>query len=632
MCGICGIFCHLGSAPRETVQKMANSMMYRGPDDHGVYNIQGSDFNLCLGHCRLAILDLTGNRQPMVSPITGTAVTFNGEIYNFRSLKTELENLGYQFITSGDTEVLVHGYDAWGMEGLIHRIDGMYAFALWDHRLSQLFLARDPAGQKPLLYSRGPDGQMAFASTMTALRLVQWFTSDIDLEALELFLCLRYVPAPKTVFKNVRKVRPGEVLCWRNHELRTLLRFDPLDTLGRVIPQQGNWELEFAVRLEQCVQECLVADVPVSLLLSSGLDSAVIAEALSGMKRAVAVRCFTAGFAGTGEDETPRAAQLTSILNLEHTTLSVDGEAMHKAFQDLGLQMDEPFGDPSAVPALAICSLVAQQAKVAIGGDGGDELFCGYQTFQAITPWQWMRRVPALGLARMLTTLLPVSDDPYSSRVKAERFFYGLGHPPARAFVRWLCHFSPEQAGLLLGTDGGAVDRLADSESPTADLDPMTLMSVLYFRIFLPSVLEKMDRSSMHHSLETRAPLLQKSILALGFSMPWQLKFYRGTTKVLLRNYMSRRVPHLDWKAPKRGFLPPLAQWMRNGFETRIKQSVQDGLFSNYLDRKQLDGILQEHEMGRVNHSQRLWIIYSLGLFLARMQGNVTCGATWESG
>jgi asparagine synthase (glutamine-hydrolysing) len=630
VCGVCGIIPGGGDPKHQAVVSRMNRIQRRrGPDDSGVTSVIAEGFSCTLGHTRLAIIDRAGGTQPMTDRESGASLVYNGEIYNHPLLRRELESAGCTFRTRSDTEVLLKGYLYWGIEALLQRIDGMFAFGIADPRQHLLILARDPAGQKPLYYTEDR-GQLsfAFASTLKALSTVPWFDQEIDSSAVELFLNLRVVPAPYSIYRNTRKLPPGSYLVHTTGSTVVKEYWSPFNVALRSVPSAGSELLEeYRSLLRSTLSETLVSDVPVSLLLSSGVDSTSLACELGMLPERDEVTAYTVGFTEKGYDESDTAADIARHLKLNHRILAFNDTVFEEQIETLCEIADEPFGDPSILPSLGLCRTVAVNSRVALGGDGADELFGGYPTFSILRFWPLINHFPdfSRALCRAATHLIPSTGIAHSRALKLERMAQGLGHSGTAAFARWLCIFSPEESALLLGkqcpeTFAGYV---ASQTSGMEHMDPVNTMCRSYFRLFLPGVLEKMDRASMHYSLETRAPFLQRRMVEFALSLPPQFKVRHGTTKHLMRRSLADYLPGQIAHAPKKGFLPPLAARFAGPWGAEQAGMMENACDSFGIDRSRIRAMSEEHRAGRRDQSQRLWLIHQLGLFL-RNQGNNT--------
>jgi asparagine synthase (glutamine-hydrolysing) len=623
VCGICGIVNGGGESMNAAVYQMNSIQQLRGPDDRGISEVVTEGFCCTLGHTRLAIIDRAGGTQPMTHPETGVSLVFNGEIYNHPLLRSELGTAGCVFRTRSDTEVLLNGYHVWGLEGLLKRIDGMFAFALADPRERLLFLARDPAGQKPLYYANGTSSpDFAFASTLKALSTTPWFDHEIDRTALELFLDLRVIPAPYSIYRHARKLPPGSYLRFDGVTSLVKEYWSPFAVAVRTVPQsEGELEEEYRSLLGSSLAETLTADVPVSLLLSSGIDSASLACELSRLPQRDSVTAYTVGFADRGFDEAARAIAIARHLRLRHRVLDFGDLPLDEQLITLRNTVDEPFGDPSLLPTLALCRTVAANSRVAIGGDGADELFGGYPTFPLLRFWPLINRFPDTirFLSRHVLPLLSSRGTGHSSEMKVERLALGLGEKDKQAFSSWLCIFPPNDSARLLGSGRDDLFReFVDRQiGPLPENDPINSMSRIYFRLFLPGVLEKMDRASMHYSLETRAPFLQRRMVEFALSLPAHFKVRNGRTKYIMRRSLTQQLPSQISNAAKMGFLPPLAGLFYGPQGEHLTASFPGTCDRFGMDRVRVESVLAEHRSGRRDHSQRLWLICQLGFFLA---------------
>lgn len=605
-----------------------NSIQHlRGPDASGISGVTGEGFCCTLGHTRLAIIDRDGGVQPMTDPESGVCIVFNGEIYNHTQLRTELEGCGRTFRTRSDTEVLLSGYLVWGIQGLLERIDGMFAFAVADPVNGTLILARDPAGQKPLYYTKKAGQPLfAFASTLEALSSLPWFERETDQDALELFLCLRVIPAPHTIYRQARRLPPGCFLIHNGSTQEIKEYWSPFTIPLRQddLPEHGLLH-RYRTLLSSSLQETLVADVPVSLLLSSGVDSSSLASELSRLPERASVSAYTVGFQNKDYDESEAAVAIAGRLHLTHKVLNYDDRSFRSQLDELASMSDEPFGDPGILPALQLCRSVAAAETVAISGDGADELFGGYHTFRALRYWPAVNRFP--GLSRRLCDCalqsLRPSGGPHSLAMKIERMSHGLGHPDAMAFARWLCIFSPDETASLLGKQNSDVFSafVSGALSGLPHEDPVSMMCRIYFRLFLPGVLEKMDRASMRHSLEIRAPFLQRRMLEFGLSLPPHFKLRHGTTKYIMRRSLEDHVPK-TLTAGKKGFLPPLAAFFADREDSRTSAMLTDACDGFGLERRPVLTMLDEHRQMQRDHSDRLWLIYQLALFRRKTAGS----------
>ena len=628
MCGINGFRSdHKISDPRALTLKMLRHLRKRGPDGDGFMAVSGGDgtHTWYLGHTRLAIIDLESGKQPMADTGRKVAVTCNGEIYNFGDMQSELIKKGYDFKTRSDTEVLIHGYREWGIEGLLNRIHGMFAFCLVDAEKDVVYLARDPMGQKPLYYSHDPEHGLAFSTSLKAVLEVPWVKPDLDRQGLRLGVSLKYIPAPFTAYVRVKKVVPGhyvsvsekgisEYRYWNGSSINAR---SPVDYDNEVALQQLDEVMA------ECVSECMVSDVPLALLLSSGIDSTLIAAKIAEMGRAYEVPAITVSFSESVFDEGGNAAWLARHLGFRHEKILLEEvSAQEELLTCLELQ-EEPFSDQSLLPSLVLMRAVRRIAKVGIGGDGGDELFGGYPTFPAIRWQQVINHLRIKRLLRAISIMLPPREiRGYTLRGIIKRFARGLGMRPAQAYVSWLFTAEPSEIIRVLGAGGVGHDFDMNSIfSLTEDIheeEKIRLMSLQYIRLFLPGILHKVDMASMYNGLEVRAPFLQPAMISLALSLPGKAKIHKKETKFILRELVRRKGLEYQSHLPKRGFNVPLAHWIRGNLKPIMESYLSKELLEQtaFFDASVVDKFWQAHLKGRQDNVDILWSIVTTQKFL----------------
>jgi len=621
MCGICG---HvrpggLREGDPAALETVLARLSHRGPDGLGRWHDAAPGGLVALGHARLAILDLDPRAgQPMHDPKTGNVMVFNGEIYNFRALRADLERQGERFRTSGDSEVLLALYRVHGQDCL-KLLRGMFAFAIWDAQKRELFLARDRMGKKPLVYFDGPDG-LVFASEIRALRAHPACPADIDPAALDLFLSLGCVPAPQTILAGVRKLPPGCCATWgpRGLAVRRWWELDYRETLdvseAEALDLAWN-ELREAVRLR------LESDVPLGLLLSGGVDSSLVAAVLAEL-RPGGVQAFCIGFAERKYDELPHAQAVARHLGiaLHHEVLPpASMELLPEAVERYG----EPYADDSALPSLALCRMARKHITVALGGDGGDELCCGYPAF---------RHVRAAAAAQALLRLGPPPDAGLQALAASDgalatilrKAACGLLWPEAKPLLRTEPLLAPlkkrlyrrEAAGRVAGAHAAwflpwlrrAFERAGN---------PVERLEYLDNSISLPDdLLVKMDIASMAWGLEVRSPLLDSALIELFAKLPVQLKVRGRETKYLLKRLAETRVPPEVLYRRKQGFDLPIREWMAGPMQGFVREAVSQAgpAFTDFIRPEAALDILAEHARG-VNRKNMLWRLTVLALW-----------------
>jgi asparagine synthase (glutamine-hydrolysing) len=610
VCGICGIATTRGNADLEELRAMSDLLVHRGPDSAGEY----VDGGIALAARRLSILDLEHGDQPIANEDETCVVVQNGEIYNYPELRRELERAGHDLRTRCDTEALVHLYEDYGV-GFAERLRGMFAVAIWDARRRRLVLARDRYGIKPLYY-RHAGGELRFASEVRSLP-----HGEIDPDALEAFLAFNSIPAPYSIFRDVRKLPAGHVLVWQNGEVT-------VDRFARPGPAQED-ELrdgdeaelieELRARLRDSVRAHLLSDVPVGVLLSGGVDSAALA-ALAAQETPEPVHTFTIGFAERSFDERADARLVADRYGTEHHELLVhpDPEPLLLALAEA---FDEPFADSSALPTYLVSQLAAEHVKVALSGEGGDELFGGYYTYSADLMAD--RLAPLARVARPLVEALPASTRKASLDYKAKRFVRAAHLPPLERHHGWKEIFSADVRAELTGRRDGfdPVDVLRSRYAETAGAPELARLQDVDFGIYLvDDLLVKTDRASMAHSLEARVPFLDPLVTNLAFALPTRLKVRGLAKKVLLRKAVEPLVPAEVVHGRKRGFSIPAAAWLRGELEPFAREtlSAENLRRQGFFQPAPVARLLDEHVAGREDWSRQLWGLLAFTLWYER--------------
>jgi asparagine synthase (glutamine-hydrolysing) len=591
---------------------MSASLVHRGPDSGGEY----LDGPVALGARRLSIIDLAGGDQPIENEDGSCVVVQNGEIYNYPELRRELERDGHAFRTNCDTEIHLHLYEQDGPQYL-RRLRGMFAVALWDGRRRRLVLARDRYGIKPLYYRDAGD-TLEFASELRALP-----RGEVDLDALEAFLAFNSIPAPYSIFRDTRKLPAGHVLVWEaSGGAFGIERYAhpgpvPVDELRG--DDEAELVEELRARLRDSVRAHLLADVPVGVLLSGGVDSAVLA-ALAAQETSDAVHTFTIGFQERSFDERADARLVADRYDTNHHELLVhpDPLVLVPALADV---FDEPFADSSALPTYLVSQLAAEHVKVALSGEGGDELFGGYYTYAADLLAD--RVAPLARLARPLVERLPSSSAKASFDYKAKRFVRAAHLPPLERHHGWKEIFSPDVRAELTGRPStfDPVDIYRARYAETAGADPLARLQDVDFGIYLvDDLLVKTDRASMAHSLEARVPFLDSVVTNFAFGLPAKHKVRGLSKKVLLRKAAEPLLPREVVHGRKRGFSIPAAAWLRGELEpfARATLSPENLRSQGFFQPAPVTRLLDEHVAGAEDWSRQLWGLLSFTLWYER--------------
>ncbi len=630
MCGICGKVYYDPQRPveREILAAMCNTIVHRGPDSQGVY-VQGQ---VGLGATRLSIIDVEGGHMPISNEDGSVWIVYNGEVYNFLHLRQRLEQAGHRFATHSDTETIVHLYEEEG-DDFVRFLNGMFALAIWDERRQRLVLARDQLGIKPLFYAELGD-RLVFASEIKAM-LPDGMQRSIDPVALHDYLSLNYVPGPRTMFAAIRKLLPGHLLTFEAATGKVTIQqyWDlPRPEAGPArAPASADLERELLNLLRQVVRDQMISDVPIGALLSGGIDSSLVVALMSEVSDQP-VHTFSVGFQEKSYSELPYARIIADRFHTDHHELVMNPRA-HDVVTVIADYFDEPFADSSAVAVYAISQLAADHLKVVLSGDGGDEVFGGYYTYQADKLADFYRRLPkaiGAGLLPRLVDLIPTSDSKASLDFKLKRFMTGGSLPPLPAHVAWKAFFSEDMKSRLYrsanGNGHGAPRR------PTVDLlqayydsypgdDVLNRLLYVDFKVQLvDDMLTKVDRMSMAHSLEVRVPLLDLRLVEFMARLPSQLKVHRLTLKYLLKRAAARLLPHQILRRPKAGFHVPIPLWIKTDLKDMVADSLapqaiaEQGLFEPQV----IQGTLDAHWRGRRDHSRNIWNLLMFSLWYER--------------
>lgn len=633
MCGITGLFDVKGSRPIDAVvlDAMTLAIAHRGPDGAGFCLEPG----LGLGHRRLAIIDVEGGGQPMHSADRVLSVVFNGEIYNFRELRAELEATGARFRTRSDTEVILHGWRAWG-EGVFRRLEGMFAIALWDRDAQTLALARDRFGKKPLHYAMTGNGLLAFASEIKALAPLADLDRTTDREAVEDFFAYGYIPDPKTVYRGVRKLPPAHsLIVRRGAEPRLTPYWSLLDQLQEDQAADPEALLE---QLRDAVRRRLIADVPLGALLSGGVDSSAVV-ALMAAETPEPVRTFSIAF-GESTDETPYALAVAERYGARHDVREVSAQDFDLV-RRLPAIFDEPFGDISAVPTHAVCAQARRSVTVALSGDGGDEAMAGYRRYAFHLGQQRLRRyLPQAfraGVLGPLSRLYPRAA--WLPRpLRARTTFKELSLSASDAYVRMAQALPREVRGPLLtpefraALDGYDADEVVRRPyEADAPMDALQRAQYADAVTYLPGdILVKTDRASMANSLELRSPMLDPEFFALAFNLPPALKLSRSRGgKALLKEALEPLLPRDLLYRSKAGFTPPVTAWFRGPLRQPLLELASGSTLreTGIVDTTVVRRMAEAHAGGFADHSKPLWLVWVFAAFLEHARENQT-GAT----
>jgi asparagine synthase (glutamine-hydrolysing) len=635
MCGITGFFrpadrTDVSADERAALSRMNDSIMHRGPDEPGLWTGPG----IGLAMRRLSIIDVATSHQPQWGPSGRTAVVFNGEIYNFRRIRRELEWLGHKFETSGDTEVLPHAYEEWGIEGMLQRLNGMFAIALWDARERKLFLCRDRLGIKPLYVGQW-GGCFVFGSELKAVVLHPTARRDIDPDALATYLTLEYVPSPRSIYRNIRKLLPGHYLAI-DEGGATLQRYwalqwrkDRLDWPheGVPLPREDTlsaWRTPLLHGLREAVRERLVSEVPIGAFLSGGVDSSATSALMAEL--VPDLRTFSIEFEEQSFDESGFSRAVAAHIGSRHTSRVFSQDQFSGILDSVRGWLDEPFADASILPTHFLSRMVREEGvTVVLSGDGADELFAGYPTYLAHRLADGFGGLPGsariLGRLRQAVARLPSNYDNVSLDFKLRRLLHGAGLPPVQRHASFLGAFAEAEMRAVLAPDVRAA--LGDG-TPWTELEAVhadaiehgargiEALTALDLRTYMgDDILQKVDRASMATSLEVRTPFLDHRLVEMAARMPFDLKLKGTVGKHVLKDAVKSRLPRGITTRSKKGFGMPVAHWLRGPWKGLLLETLGDGgaAKTGWFDQGVVDGLIDDHLSGRIDRRKLLWTL-----------------------
>ncbi|NEU55655.1 asparagine synthase (glutamine-hydrolyzing) [Halorussus sp. MSC15.2] len=624
MCGIAGVL-DSKSHPRQTdLARMNESMEHRGPDDSGIY----CDGPIGLTHRRLSIIDLSSGHQPIFNEDESVAVVFNGEIYNYTSLRSSLSSVGHTFSTDTDTEVLVHLYEEHG-PSFVERLEGMFAFAIWDSEKERLVLARDRMGIKPLLLASDDDA-VAFASELPALLKAEVNHGGLDRTAIAQYFAFGFIPSQRTAFKNITKLRPGELAIVSEDGVQRESFYSPSITPRE--PGLDTAATELRERVERSVERRLQSDVPLGAFLSGGIDSSIVVGTMAQISDEP-VKTFTVGFDEELFDESWAAREVASFHNTNHHEFTVSPDDVRELIPKVVGRLGEPFADQSLLPTFVVAQKTRQNVKVALSGDGADELFAGYGKYRGEYYSQYYRTIPR-SLRRRL--IQPAVESLPASRTntvgefsrKAQKFLRGGQSDTAARHFEWLRIHDNSADRLFDDISPSDVGRNAisaqhaelESWLPPSRRDALSRMQAVDTGFSLPNqMLQKVDTASMFNSLEVRVPFLDTAVVEYAMSLPTSYKITPRTQKRVLIRAFEDRLPRSILKRDKQGFDMPIGEWFKDELATEFCETLRS-TDTELLDTDEVRSVYTEHCTGNREHGKFLWSVYVFLKWLKRMR------------
>lgn len=635
MCGIAGAAWTSQSSPlpEDVLTRMTTALAHRGPDDAGYYHSGNGGAGAALGHRRLSIIDVAGGHQPLSNEDGSVWIAFNGEIYNYRELQPDLEKQGHRFRTSSDTETIVHLYEQHGPD-CVKMLRGMFAFAIWDQNRRLLLLARDRLGKKPLVYRHEAE-RLLFASELKALLQVRGIPRRIAPRALDDFLTYQYVPHPGCILEGFQKLPPAHRAIYRDGQLSVERFWTPAfattpDGPTASASSAGSSLVERRTELRHVLTEAvrlrLRSDVPLGAFLSGGVDSTIVAGLMQQLSERP-VKTFSIGFPVKRFDERSYARLAATHLHTEHHEQVVEPAAL-SILPRLIRQYDEPFADSSAIPTMYLSEMTRQHVTVALSGDGGDEMFAGYERYRAVELAEKFDRLP--GFIRSVATLplwqkLPASIQQKSRRRRLKRLLAALGETPMRRYLQWVSIFDAQRRDSLYSDEfrrelagHDPADFLLSAYAECPERDFVTRTTCADVLTYLPcDILTKVDIASMTYGLEVRCPLLDQDVVQFAAALPIEFKMQRGRGKRLLIDTFSDLLPPSIQTRSKMGFGVPLDHWFRNELRPLVQDVLLDPrtLGRGYFKPDVISDLVREHLDGKWDHSYRLWSLLVLELW-----------------
>ncbi|KPK41439.1 MAG: hypothetical protein AMJ78_05490 [Omnitrophica WOR_2 bacterium SM23_29] len=629
MCGICGIVnINKAKVPEESIRAMTTALAHRGPDDEGIYSVPG----VCLGHRRLSIIDLSSaGHQPLPNEDRTIWVILNGEIYNYKDLRIDLEKKGHIFRSNSDTEVLVHLYEEKGQD-CVKSLVGMFAFAIWDSRKEMLFLARDRIGKKPLLYFFS-NGNFCFASEFSALLKSKLIEKEINLEALDYYLTFGYIPAPLTIYKNVFKLMPAHILTFRNGEIKTE-RYWQLDYGRKISLSEEEAEEEILSLLTDAVRVRLYSDVPLGVFLSGGIDSSMVVGLMSRIYNQ-RIKTFSIGFDESDYNELKYARNIARCFNTDHNEFIVKPKALD-VLPTLVERYGEPYADPSCIPTYYVSKISKQYVTVVLNGDGGDELFAGYERYQAMLYSKVIDSFPEFikrGANSLFVKTIPESIDSRKFVRKMRRFFEATSLPMHKRYIKWIGIFDDDFKSKIYSQDIiASTDNFTTGEffryclSDSINLGFIDRLMKLDTSTYLPDdLLVKADIASMANALEARSPFLDHRLMEFAVSLPSYFKLKGITRKYILKKIAAKFIPEKNINRTKQGFGVPIGQW----FRAELKDYLCDNLLSSkflkrgYFDSGAIKEMVNLHISRQKDYSFQLWALLMFELWHRKFMENI---------
>jgi len=623
MCGICGVITENNSALNEgVIRQMCRQMIHRGPDDEGVYLGGDRNYSVGLGHRRLSIIDLKSGHQPMFNEDKSLILVFNGEIYNFQELRVELEKKGHKFYTNSDTEVVVHLYEEY-KEECLNYLRGPFAFAIWDEKEKLLFAARDRVGKRPFLYAiKG--GNFVFASEFKALLAYVDISKEINKEALDAYLTYGYVPAPLSIYQDIQKLLPGQYLIFKNGKIR-ISKYWSLDFKNKTNLTEEQIRGQVRELVNESVRIRMVSDVPLGAFLSGGIDSSIVVGLMSGLSKKK-IKTFSIGFSEETYNELEYASIVARKFNTEHLEFIVEPK-IEDVLPLLVRRYGEPYADSSAIPSYYVAKMASSYVKVALNGDGGDELFAGYHRHWAnrFASSQMIKALFRFGGKSAIDKSVPQGSHPKSFFARLRRFAQAVVDDPALRYQKWVGFFTDELKSEIYSSEFKKTTSkfnvliwLEDLFKNAQGLDPVDSFLYVDNLLNLPNdFLSKMDIACMANSLEGRSPFLDYKLMEFAATIPSKFKIKGNFSKYILKTAFKDLLPEAIFNRGKMGFSMPIGFWFRNELKNFVKDILlsRECLKRGYFNLDAIKNLLEVHFSSKNDYSQQIWSLLMLEMW-----------------
>ena len=619
---MCGIIGALNLGDRKLLHEMCDNLVHRGPDEEGIFD----EKNIGLGVRRLSIIDVNGGQQPISNETQDIWTVFNGEIYNYKEVQQELIKKGHKFQTNSDTETIVHAYEEYGLD-FVKKLRGMFAIAIWDNRQKKIILVRDRIGIKPLYYWIGGN-KLLFASELKVLLECDEIKLVINKNAINDYFSFLYVPPPKTIFKNIYKLLPGEILIFnQNGEYKTQKYWD------MKISNEEHTEVTYTQKLRQLLEESIdlrmVSDVPVGVLLSSGLDSSIVAT-LAAKKSPYEINTYTVGFEDDKDksyNELKESKEFSEKLGTNHNEVIVNSQDSLNQLDDVVWQLDEPFSNPTTTLNYIISEFASRSSKVVLSGVGGDEMFGGYPKYKALKIFDNLSKIPNFIVKDLNVLVQKLPDSSGENIVKAKRFFGSWKKDQVEQYISFVTYFSNEEKEKMLGINDepyeNEIKKMFRKAEEQGAKDFFEKMFYVESKSYLPNnILEYTDKTSMAASLETREPLLDHKIVELAANIPFNLKIKNNSTKYILKQAVKDIIPKEVLNRKKRGFTPPLINWLNKD----IKELESKYISKNKIKEKgiieydEVEKIFRQFKEGKKYNYMKVWSIICLEAWFSQIE------------